>query len=201
MKRLISLSLILLALTLPAFSSGLIVIHDHDFWGDPMPRIIPPEPRPRPIPPPRPMWAPLELNFTKADVTIKDQLATTTIEQEFYNPNSRQLEGTFLFPVPKGAHINKFKMEIDGKPVDAELMSADKARGIFEEVVRKLRDPALLEYSGRDVYKVRIFPIEAHSRKRVTVGYTQLLKADSGLVSFILPLNTEKYSAKPLKSL
>jgi len=143
---------------------------------------------------------PIELNSTHAQTQIKDQIAVTRIEQEFYNPNSRQLEGTFLFPVPKGAHLDKFKMDIDGKMVEAELMTAEKARGIFEEIVRKLRDPALLEYSGRDVFKVRIFPIEPHGRKRVTVEYTQLLKSDSGLMNFILPLNAEKQSTSPLKS-
>ena len=87
--------------------------------------------------------------FTQVNASIKDQIAVTKVEQEFYNPNPRQLEGTFLFPVPKGAQINKFTMEINGKQVEAELLAADKARGIYEDIVRKLRDPALLEYAGR----------------------------------------------------
>src|SRR5207245_5517569 len=74
------------------------------------------------------------------------------------------------------------------------------ARRIYEDIVRKLKDPALLEYAGRDVFKVRIFPIEPNSRKRITLSYTQLLKADDGLVSYVFPLNTEKFSAKPIKN-
>src|SRR5262245_4290056 len=199
MKRAICLVLFCLAATLPSFASGLIIIHHPDFCM-PDPRY----PR-RPVPPPTHpappvVWAPLETSFTRADIKIKDQLATTAIEQEFYNPNSRQLEGTFLFPVPKGAQINKFTMEINGKPVEAELLAADKATGLYEDIVRKLKDPALLEYAGRDLFKVRIFPIEPNSRKRITLSYSQLLKADAGLVSFGFPLNTEKFSAKPLKS-
>lgn len=150
---------------------------------------------------PHPQWAPLEVSFVKADVKIHDQAATTFIEQEFYNPNASQLEGTFMFPIPKGAHLNKFTMEINGKPVEAELMAADKARGIYEDIVRKLKDPALLEYAGQGLIKVRIFPIEPHSKKRITLSYTQLLKSDSGLVEYILPLNTEKFSSRPIKTL
>ena len=195
-----------LALAQSVSAAGLIIIHEQDFWRRPPPRIVPPEPfpppvRPEPWSPPRlPAWAPLETTFTKADVRIRDQIATTSVDQEFYNPNSRQLEGTFLFPVPKGVQVNKFTMEINGKPVEAELLTADKARGIYEDIVRKLRDPALLEYADRDLFKVRIFPIEPHARKRVTLSYSQLLKADSGLVSYVFPLNTEKYSAKPIKT-
>ena len=200
MKRMLWLSLVLAAATISARAAGLIIVHEPDFWRHPPPRILPPVHPPIVIPPPRPVWAPLEVSFTKADVKVRDQIAHTTIDQEFYNPNSRQLEGTFIFPVPKGAQIDKFTMEINGKPVEAELLAADKARGIYEDIVRKLRDPALLEYSGRDLFKVRIFPIEPNSRKRITLVYTQLLKSDSGLVNLVLPLNTEKFSAKPIRN-
>ena len=66
--------------------------------------------------------------------------------------------------------------------------------------MRKLKDPALLEYADRDVFKVRIFPIEPNSKKRIKLSYTQVLKADAGLVSYVYPLNTEKFSAKPIKN-
>jgi len=142
----------------------------------------------------------LEVSYLKANTRITDQIAVTSLEEEFYNPNSMRLEGTFVFPIPKGAQISKFTMEIDGKQVEAELLPAEKARRIYEDIVRKLKDPALLEYGGRDVFKVRIFPIEPNSKKRITLSYTELLTADNGLVSYLLPLDTEKFSAKPLKN-
>lgn len=184
----------------PAFAAGLIIVEDVPDWVEPPPRhFLPPHP-PRPFPPPRPhRFAPLDVNYVKVHTRITDQVAVTAVDQEFYNPNAARLEGTFVFPVPKGAHINKFSMEIDGKQVEAELLPADKARRIYEDIVRKLKDPALLEYAGREVFKVRIFPIEPNSKKRITLSYTELLKADNGLVSYVLPLNTEKFSAKPIR--
>src|SRR2546421_93889 len=142
----------------------------------------------------------MEVSYVKVITRINDQIAITSLDQEFYNPNPSRLEGTFVFPIPKGAHINKFTMEIDGKQVEAELLGADKARHIYEEIVRKAKDPALLEYAGRDIFKVRIFPIEPNSHKRITLSYTQLLKSDEGLISYTLPLNTEKFSARPIKN-
>jgi Ca-activated chloride channel homolog len=198
------LVLFLAAAAIQCRAAGLIIVGDEEFWRD-SPVIIYPTPPPRDrriyIPPrPVPTFAPIEVSFTKADVKIKDQFATTKVEQEFYNPNSRRLEGTFLFPIPKGAHIDKFTMLIDGKPAEAELLTAEKARGIYEDIVRRQLDPALLEYAGRDLFKVRIFPIEPNARRKITLTYSQLLKSDSGLVGFVLPLNTEKFSAKPLRS-
>src|ERR1051325_5812951 len=201
MKRLLGF-LVLVSAAAPVFGAGLIIVGDEEFWrGSPIVIHPPPHSERRILPPPMPpSFAPIEMSFTKADVKIRDQFATTKVEQEFYNPNPRRLEGTFLFPVPKGAHIDKFTMNIDGRPVEAELLTAEKARGIYEDIVRRQRDPALLEYAGRDLFKVRIFPIEPHAKKNITLTYSQLLKSDSGLVSFVLPLNTEKFSAKPLRS-
>jgi Ca-activated chloride channel family protein len=187
-----------LFLACPAFSAGFIIV-DEAHWRPwpPLPHPIPP----RPVPPLQPhVFAPLEVASIQARVRVADQVATTTVDQEFHNPNPARLEGDFIFPVPKGTHIDKFTMEIDGKQVSAELLAADKARGIYEDIVRKLKDPALLEYAGQDVFKVHIFPIEPNSRKRISVVYTELLKADNGLIGYVLPLNTEKFSAQPVRN-
>ena len=140
-------------------------------------------------------FAPLEVSYHHVDVKIDGQICTTTVEEEFFNPNNQVLEGTYLFPVPKNAQIDKFTMQIGGKDVPAELLSADKARGIYEDIVRRRLDPALMEYADRGVFKVRIFPFEARGRKQVKITYTEVLKADSGLVTYTYPLNTEKFSS------
>jgi Ca-activated chloride channel family protein len=171
------------------FADGFIII-DETHWQRPS----------HPGPAPVRVYAPLEVTYHHVNVKIDGQIATTSVDQEFYNPNPQRLEGTYLFPIPKGGQIDKFTMEIGGQQVQAELLAADKARAIYEDIVRKLKDPALLEYAGRDVFKVRVFPIEPNSRKRITLSYSQVLTSDAGLISYSYPLNTEKFSAKPIKN-
>lgn len=202
MKRiLIALLYLMIGIGPVSYADGLIIVHDP---GPTPPVFPPPWPGPRPprppfVPPPRPYtFAPLEVKYHHVDVRIRDYVATTTVDQEFYNPNDRQLEGTYVFPVPQGARIDKFSLEVDGRQLEAELLAADKARQIYEDIVRRHRDPALLEYAGRDLFKVRIFPIEPRRGKRVRLSYTELLKTDSGVTRYLYPLNTEKYSAKPI---
>jgi Ca-activated chloride channel family protein len=136
MKRWICSLLLLAAALTSVRAAGLIVVDEAHWrhvlppdgvvppsWPPPYPR---PGPWPRPVPPPRVyQFCPLEITKHHASVRINDQVAVTSIEQDFYNPNAQRIEGTFLFPVPKGAQIKKFAMEIDGKPVEAELMAAD----------------------------------------------------------------------------
>jgi Ca-activated chloride channel family protein len=148
--------------------------------------------------PPQFAFAPLEVSYHHVSVKIDGQIAVTSVDEDFYNPNSQRLEGTYLFPIPKGAQIDRFSMEIGGHMVDAELLDASKARSIYEDIVRRLRDPALLEYAGRDVFKVRVYPIEPNSHKRIRLSYSQVLRSEDGLVAYVYPLNTEKFSAKPI---
>ncbi|HAA03564.1 MAG TPA: trypsin [Syntrophobacteraceae bacterium] len=176
-----------LLLASSAAADGLIIIHHP-------PDVIRP-----PVPPHRHPFAPLEVTYHRVKVGSKDQVAHTEVDQEFHNPNPQRLEGDYIFPIPKGAQIDKFSMDIDGKMVDGELLDAAKARGIYEDIVRRLRDPALMEYAGQGLFRVRIFPIEPHSNKRIQLKYTELLRRDGTLTAYSYPLNVEKFSAQPLK--
>jgi Ca-activated chloride channel family protein len=143
-------------------------------------------------------FAPLEVSYHRVKVDIDDRVAVTTVDQEFRNPGGQRTEGTYMFPLPPGAHIDSFAIDVNGKMTEAELLPAAKARSIYEEIVRKTRDPALLEYVGRDAFRARIFPIEPHGTKQVKIKYTQVLKEDSALVEYVYPLNTEKFSSKAI---
>ena len=157
--------------------------------------IILPRPEPR-LPVPTPF--PLSIRYHRVEVDINDAVARTSVDQEFYNPTHARLEGFYIFPLPAGAVISDFSMEIDGKLTKAELLDASKARGIYEDIVRSMRDPALLEYIGKGAFKVRIFPIEPRSTKRVKLSYSEVVRADGGLHAYTYPLNTEKFSSTPL---
>ena len=153
-------------------------------------------PRP-PVPGPTAHF-PLEVARHDVRITIDEQLATTVVDQEFFNPHNSRLEGYYLFPLPAGAVIKDFSMWIDGQETRAELLDASKARGIYEDIVRRLRDPALLEYDGRGVFKMRVFPIEPRSKKRIKISYHEVLEKSNGAISYFYPLGTEKFSAKAI---
>jgi Ca-activated chloride channel family protein len=176
--------LIALVIPFPARADGIII---------PEPPICDPFPCPQPIP-----MAQLEIRYHHVTVTIQDQVAVTHVDQVFYNPNDWQVEGTYLFPIPQDAAVSAFTLWVDGKPVEGQVLDANQARQAYEEIVRSLRDPALLEYAGRGAVQARIFPIPPQGERRVELEYTQALTADNGLVRYVYPLSTEKFSVQPL---
>jgi Ca-activated chloride channel homolog len=143
-------------------------------------------------------FAPLQVLYHRVNIKVNGPVAVTEVDQEFYNSSGERLEGTYVFPIPAGAHIDRFSMEVGGRMMDGELLSADRARALYEEIVRRERDPALLEYAGRGAYTLHIFPIEPRSGKRIRIRYTQLLASDSGLTEYVYTLGTEKFSSTPV---
>src|SRR5438067_13426508 len=116
--------LLSLLLTPPARADGLIIV------------------RHGPVVPGHFTFAPLEVTYHRVDVKIDDQVAVTSVDEEFYNPNPQRLEGEYVFPLPTGSHVDNFEMDVNGQMQAAELLTADKARKLYEDIVRQARDPA-----------------------------------------------------------
>jgi Ca-activated chloride channel homolog len=164
--------------------------------------IIPDPPICDPLPCP-PVIIPMDqlvIRYHHVTVKIQDQLAITHVDQVFYNPNDWTIEGTYIFPIPDGAAVSGFTLWVDGKPVEGQVLDANQARQTYEQIVSSMRDPALLEYVGRGAVQARIFPIAPQGERRIELEYTQALPAEGGLVRYIYPLNTEKFSAMPIES-
>ena len=149
--------------------------------------------RPTPIPRPEP-FRQFETHSHSAEITISGPVARVAVNATFYNPNPYVMEGTYLFPLAGDAAVDNFEMNIDGKMVKGELLDADKARGIYEEIVRKQKDPGLLEWVGSKMLKCRVYPMNPNSETKVKLNYTIALRSEGGLYEFTYPLS----SAKPL---
>lgn len=187
---LLSVMLLLIA-AVPVRADGIIIPEPPIPWPTP----IPGPHFPRPIPPIP--W--LTIRYHRVTVTIEDQVATTRVDQVFVNEYDWEAEGTYIFPLPPGATVSRFVMWVDGEPIEAEILPADKARAIYDEIVRSRRDPALLEYVGRDVVQARIFPIPPGGERRIQLEYTQVLLMEGGMVRYVYPLDTERFSARPIQ--
>ena len=141
----------------------------------------------------------LTIKYHRVTVTIDGQVATTHVDQVFINEARFEVEGTYIFPLPEEAAISEFSMWVDGEKLEGQVLERDEARRIYEEIVRKRRDPALLEYVGRNAFQASIYPIPPGGERRVELEYSEVLEVDNGLVEYVYPLNTEKFSPRPLE--
>jgi hypothetical protein len=143
----------------------------------------------------------LGLKSHRVAVEILDGIAKTTVEENFQNHTGRRLEGTFHFPLPPDASISRLALEVNGKIEEGTVVERERAREVFETIVKKMQDPALLEWQPGGLFKCRVFPIEPHATKRVIVAYTQALPFFRGKMSYVYPLASEKTRTHPPEEL
>ncbi|MCA9683015.1 MAG: VWA domain-containing protein, partial [Myxococcales bacterium] len=136
---------------------------------------------------PSPEW-PLAVRRMVVDVHVEDGHVRTTIDQTFFNHVDRTLEGVYQFPLPPEAAISRLAMYVDGKRMEAGVVERDRGRDIYEQIVHRRRDPALLEWMRGNLFQVRIFPLPARTEKRVLLSYTQSLDELYGRGSLRVPI-------------
>jgi Ca-activated chloride channel family protein len=160
-------------LTSPALGQGLVIIQPD-----------------RRLPPPPPRDTQLEIRYQRVYAEITDGVAVTTVKQTFRNPLDREVEGTYVFPLPEGAAVGDFAMTVNGKTLRGEVLDVDKARETYEAIVRQAQDPGLLELLDSRMYRARVFPIVPRGDVEVELRYSQTLPEQGGLGEFRHPLRS-----------
>lgn len=159
--------IMLVACATPAWTLGILVPRQHEF-------------------------SPIRLGEAEVRAEVNNNVAKTRVIQDFYNPNSRQLEADFYFPVPKDANVTDFVLYMNGKPVKGEVLEKEKAREIYEGIVRRMQDPGLLEWIDYNLFKVRVFPVPPNGTQKIELEFAQPLQADQGVYKYTFPMRTPK---------
>lgn len=129
----------------------------------------------------------VRVESVRADVSIDDLVATTSLELTLWNPGSTPREAQVLLPVPEGVSVRSMQYDGTGVEPTAKLLPRDEARSIYDSIVRRARDPALLEFAGFNLIKSSVFPVPAGVRQRVTIVYEQVLERDGNRIDYALP--------------
>jgi Ca-activated chloride channel family protein len=108
-------------------------------------------------------------------ITVEGRVARVEVEERFRNTGGVVAEGSYLYPLAGEAVFTGFSLWQGDKELRGETMNAEQARGIYEEIVRRRKDPALLTLAGHGLIRAQVFPIEPGDTRRVVLRYTQLL--------------------------
>ena len=151
--------------------------------------------RPPELPPPALMVKvaeasePLRLQKVDVEARILGHLAATQMTMTFYNPHHRVLAGDLYFPLPEGATISGYALDVNGVLVDGVVVDKHEARRAFEAEVRKGVDPGLVEWVGGNNFRTRVFPIPAQGTRTVRVAYVAPVVEGREGARYQLPLD------------
>jgi len=131
--------------------------------------------------------APIQVEEVRAKVSILESTARTTLEVQLRNPGRSRAEAVLLLPVPAGAVVSSFLFEGASSEPTARLLPREEARRTYDEIVARVKDPALLEFAGSNLVRSSVFPVEPGGRQRVRLTYEELLEEDGGRIDYVLP--------------
>ena len=130
----------------------------------------------------------IELKSLDIRSEIVSGLARTRVEMVFFNPNNSELEGELQFPLLAGQEIDGFALDINGELRDAVPVEKAKGKEVFEEVIRRRVDPALLETTSGENFRLRVYPLPAKGTRRVVLHYSEPLEVTQGHYRYRLAL-------------
>jgi hypothetical protein len=106
----------------------------------------------------------------------------------FFNTSDRRLEGEFSFPLPEGALVNGYALDVHDVMAEGVIVERTRARQVYEAIVARDVDPGLMEWVKGNLFHTRIFPIPELGSRRVRLCFVQQLPAEDGECLFRLPL-------------
>lgn len=146
-------------------------------------------------------FAPVAVTSVDARIVINDHVATTSITMAMTNPGGMASEAQVVIPVPEGVAVRSIQYDGVAGPAgepNAELLPREKAREIYDAIVRSMRDPALVEFVGYNLIKTSAFPIAPGATQKITITYEQIVPANTGRIDYTLPRSqAEANSAAP----
>ena len=127
--------------------------------------------------------------LAQVEARIVDGTATVELEQTLRNDGTRPAEAVWVLPIPRGVSVDRFQMQIGDKTYDGEIHAAGTAQRVYEQIVRRRRDPGLLEYVDDGLLRARIFPIPGGGTATIRVGYRQVMEPTLGVFHFEFPVD------------
>ncbi len=121
---------------------------------------------------------------TAVSVRVTGRVARVEVEEWFRNDGRGLGEGDYLYPLPGEAVFSNFSLFQGDLELRGETMDADQARAIYEEIVRRKRDPALIELAGHGLVRARVFPINPGETRKITLRYTQIMERAGDALQF-----------------
>ena len=135
------------------------------------------------------------------DAIIKSQVADVRVTQTIYNPGNRDMEVELFFPLPNNGIVQNLVMMVNGVEIPGELMKKEEAQQIYQQIVSRKKDPALMQYAGYGLFKTSVFPMQVGEEREISIKYTQLCKRKMDNIGFTYPLGTQQFSSKALEAI
>lgn len=134
---------------------------------------------------------PIQLSKLNIDVKVVGNVATTTYDMVFFNPNYRVMVGSLSMPMNEGREICRYALDIEGKLREGVIVEKVKARQAFEAVVRQKIDPGIVSKTKGNFFKTKIYPLPVNGSRHIVLSFVETLKSMDGKLQYAIPASSK----------
>lgn len=107
------------------------------------------------------------------------------------------LEIEYYFDLPEEAIVHDSWLWVGDDIIRADIMDQWTASSIYEDIVRRRRDPSILFKRGPTQYELRVFPMAGNESRKLKITYLVPTQWSNTSVTAQLPMDLLRASATP----
>jgi len=131
---------------------------------------------------------PLQIKQQSVRAVLRQGLGETEVDQTFFNPSPRPVEGWYWFVIPEGASVTGFAVETNGVLIEGEFIEKREAATKYAQAKSSGHAPAILEWVDGRSYRARIFPVPASGIRRVVLRYIEQRPLVDNKLTYVYPM-------------
>ena len=131
---------------------------------------------------------PMPLQHTGVTAEVSGFVASVEVVQRFGNPYDRPIEATYVFPLPHGAAVHAFELEVGQRTIHGVVRRRAEAQEAYERAKSEGRTAALLDQERPNVFTQRVANVLPGEAILVRLRYVETLAYDRGAYEFVFPM-------------
>lgn len=131
-------------------------------------------------------WLHLALD-TAIHVEVSGLLARVHVAQSFRNDSNDWVEGTYRFPLPEGAAVDRLYIDVGGRILEGEIHERDTARQIYQQAKTDGKVASLVRQERANQFRTSLANIGPNESVHVMISFLASVDYRDGAFHLRLP--------------
>lgn len=124
---------------------------------------------------------------TRVEMRITGLMAEVDVEQKFHNDTSNWVEGTYAFPLPENAAVNRMVMQIGSRRIEGEIQEKQQAIRTYQAARAAGQQASLVTQQRPNLFTSKVANLAPGEDIVISITYVQQLDFRDGQFTLRFP--------------
>jgi Ca-activated chloride channel homolog len=134
------------------------------------------------------MFLPAPALETDVSIRVTGIVARASVRQRFVNSAGDCVEGVYVFPLPENAAVDRMRVTIGQRVIEAEIRERVEAKKIYEQAKADGKKASLLEQERPNIFTASVASIGPGEEVEISIEYQETVRYDDGKFHLRFPM-------------